>query len=132
MQQSLPEQILLSASSRQNETALVCGKNTLTYKQLMCSAHEIALKLGSFELSKEHCVGIYIEKSFKAVEAILGTLFANCAYVPLDVKSPESQVSYIINDCQLSTFITDIRSLDSLTAFLTERHETAQSIVITD
>ena len=53
-----------------------------------------------------HNVGICVDKSPEAIAAMLGILKAGAAFVPLDPEFPVDRISYMIDDAEITTIIT--------------------------
>jgi amino acid adenylation domain-containing protein len=59
-------------------------------------------------------VGIAVERSLDMLVALLATLKAGCAYVPLDPTHPEQRLRHILNDAKVAALITDGTVADNL------------------
>ena len=88
-------------------TALVFDGKSLSYKELNQRANQLAhLLVSQYQVTPDTLVGVYAERSFEMVIAILGCLKAGAAYVPLEPGLPESRLAYMIDDAQLSIILT--------------------------
>nr|WP_246496862.1 non-ribosomal peptide synthetase [Chitinophaga varians] len=82
-----------------DQTALVCGDVTHTYRSL----NEAANRLGDY-LRKEHHIGagdlvaIQQDRSDWMIISILGVLKAGGAYVPIDTAYPQERIAYMLTD----------------------------------
>jgi amino acid adenylation domain-containing protein/FkbH-like protein len=94
--------------------ALVCGNTRLTYRQLYAYAEQIAGRLGKLGVTNEVLVGVCMERSAEMVGAILGTLLAGAAYVPLDIKYPKDRLSFTLRDAQVKVLLTQSKLLPSI------------------
>ncbi|MCJ8268945.1 MAG: amino acid adenylation domain-containing protein, partial [Psychrosphaera sp.] len=81
-----------------NSTALVFEGQTLSYNQLNQKANQMAHYLRSKGVKPETLVGLYTQRSFDMIIAILAILKAGGAYLPLDPSYPQSRLDFIIND----------------------------------
>ncbi len=86
--------------------ALVCGTTRLTYRALHGRATRIAKQLRTLGVGGEMLVGICLERSGDLVAAILGTLQAGAAYVPLDPAYPKERLSFIVQDAGIRVLLT--------------------------
>jgi amino acid adenylation domain-containing protein len=59
-------------------------------------------------------VGIAVERSLDMLVALLATLKAGCAYVPLDPTHPEQRLRHILNDAKVAALITDGKVAENL------------------
>ncbi|WP_046006386.1 non-ribosomal peptide synthetase [Pseudoalteromonas rubra] len=86
--------------------ALSCGAVDLTYKELDEKSNQLAHYLVSQGISHNDKVGICLPRSHNTLVAILAILKVGAIYVPLDPANPESRLSYIAVDSQVSSVIT--------------------------
>ena len=54
-------------------------------------------------------VAIYMERSPEMIVALLGTLKAGAAYVPLDLGYPKERLSFMVNDANAAVLLTQER-----------------------
>lgn len=105
---TLPQLFAEAAMSFPEKTALTSEKGKICYSALLRYAHEVALRLQSSGARHGSLVGLTMQRSSQAVGAILGTLFAGCAYVPLDVEgSPETLLRQQIAESGISHVLVD-------------------------
>ena len=79
----------------------------LTYQQLNCQANQLAHHLQKLGVKPEVRVGICVERSLSMVVGLLAILKAGGTYVPLDSRSPQERLTYILSDSQASVLLTD-------------------------
>jgi len=82
-----PDRIALSMEGRQ-----------LTYGQLNTWSDEIAGRLVAAGVNRGALVGLFMERSFELIAAILGILRAGAGYVPLDPEYPADRIDFINRD----------------------------------
>ncbi|MCW5315483.1 amino acid adenylation domain-containing protein [Nostoc sp. KVJ3] len=97
-----------------NATAVVFGKQQLTYYQLNCRANQLAHYLRSLGVKPDTLVGICVERSLEMVVGLLGILKAGGAYVPLDPEYPPERLSFMLEDAQVSVLLTQQQLIDRL------------------
>src|SRR4051812_19930169 len=100
-----------------DQTAIVCGPVTLTYRELDQVANQLAHSLRESGVGPETCVGFWLPRSSHVYVALLGILKSGGAYVPLDADYPAERVSYILRDCGIKTLITTSEYVDKLIDF---------------
>jgi len=88
-------------------TALICGDETLTYRDLDARADRVAATLASLGVVPDSLVGLYVSRSCDLVVGALGILKAGGAYVPLDPTYPTDRIAFMIEDSGLSIILTD-------------------------
>lgn len=75
------------------------GDESTTYGQLMAAARSVAAELSAAGVGAGDYVAIRLLEGRSQVAAILGTLLAGAAYVPLDVEWPDRRTAQIIRQC---------------------------------
>ena len=78
--------------------AVICGCKSLTYAQLNERANQLAHALLEHGVRPDERVAIYLERSIELVVALLATLKAGGAYLPLDVSYPAERLNYMLKD----------------------------------
>jgi non-ribosomal peptide synthetase component F len=81
-----------------DSTAVVCGEQQLTYRELNTRANRLAHHLISLGVGSEALVGICLERSLELIIGLLGILKAGGAYVPLDPSYPKERLAFMLED----------------------------------
>lgn len=89
--------------------AVVYENQQLTYQQLNQRANQLAHHLQRLGVKANVPVGICIERSPEAAIAILGTLKAGGACVPLDPNYPPERLAFMLNDSRTPVVLTQKR-----------------------
>jgi amino acid adenylation domain-containing protein/non-ribosomal peptide synthase protein (TIGR01720 family) len=89
-----------------NRTALRQGDAQMTYAELNERAEQVASALRRMDLHPEQTVGVYLDRSFELVIAILAVLKSGRAYLPLDVELPHARLEYMINQSGAGCILT--------------------------
>jgi len=89
-----------------NSTAIVSGKDSLTYSMLDRRSNQFANALLQNGAGPGDLVGILLNRTPDAYAALLGVLKCGAAYVPLDVDSPGDRVNYILDDASSQYLIS--------------------------
>ncbi len=86
---------------------------TLTYGELAERAGRLADRLRAFGVGPEVPVGICLERSFDLVTALVATLAAGGAYLPLDPEYPRERLALLLADARPAVVLTrsDLRPL---------------------
>jgi amino acid adenylation domain-containing protein len=95
----LQEWVTRHAEQRPEAIALVQGDWTMTYGQLERSSNQLARALKTAGCQRGDRVGLLVPKSPEAIVGMLGTLKADCIYVPIDTANPAARVTKILNVC---------------------------------
>jgi amino acid adenylation domain-containing protein len=86
--------------------AVVFDNQQLTYRELNTKANQLAKYLQKLGVTPEVLVGIYLERSLSMAIAILATLKAGGAYIPLDPTYPRDRLSGMVEDSQVKVLLT--------------------------
>ncbi|GMU04723.1 non-ribosomal peptide synthetase/type I polyketide synthase [Corallococcus caeni] len=86
-------------------TALVFQGRTLSYRALNAEANRLAHHLQSQGIGPGDFVGVCLQRSFELITAMLATLKAGAAYVPLDPAYPRARLEFTARDAGLSCIL---------------------------
>ncbi len=103
----LQARFVTMAEARPAATAVVMGGDRLTYGELHAASLRFAAALAAAGCTPGDRVAILMEKSMGAVTAVLGTLAAGCAYVPLDPSSPPARLDMMLAACRPTALVGD-------------------------
>jgi amino acid adenylation domain-containing protein len=78
----------------------------LTYQELNTRANRLAHHLIELGVGPESLVGLALERSIEMVVALLATLKAGGAYLPLDPDYPEARLAYMLADAAPALVLT--------------------------
>lgn len=106
MQKSVIEYLVKTAECFPQKTAVQDSTEKISFSGLLSAAKTIASALNSLNL-RNSPIGVYIHKGCKAIEAFAGINMSRNFYVPLDVKSPDTRISSILEVLESSVVITD-------------------------
>lgn len=102
---------LQSALQYQNETALACGGERLSYGELSARVAQLARELLARGIGDGSVIGVAVPRSVDTVVAILGTLAAGAAFLPLDLDYPPERLAMMCEDAAPALLLTrsDVR-----------------------
>ncbi|MFE4539998.1 amino acid adenylation domain-containing protein [Streptomyces scopuliridis] len=106
---SLPELLRRRAAAAPDAIAVSDGTRRVTYAELTDRAGTLARGLAARGVRPGDLVGLLLPRGIAQVEAVLGTLFAGAAYVPLDVAVPAERHRMILEDSAAVCLVTDGR-----------------------
>ncbi|MDK2123471.1 non-ribosomal peptide synthetase [Parachitinimonas caeni] len=86
--------------------AVSLGEQTLTYAALNRRANRLARLLRLQAGDTPAVIGICLERGIEAIVAILATLKAGAAYVPVDSAYPAERQAYIVQDSGVAVLIS--------------------------
>lgn len=88
------------------KTALVCGNQRLTYRELNERANQVAHYLNRLGATADTPIGVFLGRSLEQVIAVLGILKSGAAYVPYDPSYPRERLAAMFEDLQPKTVLT--------------------------
>ena len=89
-----------------HNVAVVFRDEQLTFIELNARANQLARHLQTLGVSTESLVAICMERSVEMVVALLATLKAGAAYIPLDPESPVERQASILRETQPAVIFT--------------------------
>lgn len=96
------------AADHPEATAVRCGEQSLTYRELDERTDQYAAALRFLRVRPGERVGICLERSVDLVVSMLAVLKADAVYVPMDPSYPGERLDYTIADAGLRIVITDL------------------------
>lgn len=94
------------AARRPDDTAVVAGTGSLTYRDLNAAANRLARHLRALGAGRGSLVGIMLERGAEQIVAILAVLKAGGAYVPIDPDYPQERVTFMAGDARIGLLLT--------------------------
>ncbi|MEW5928133.1 MAG: amino acid adenylation domain-containing protein [Gemmatimonadota bacterium] len=95
------------AAREPGRVALVSGEERLTYAELDARANRLAHHLRARGAGPETRVALCLERTAEMVVAVLATLKAGAAYVPLDPAHPAERLAYVLEDSGAALVLTE-------------------------
>ena len=96
--------------------AIVDGSAKYTYEDLEHESNSLCAALQEAGVKKGDRVGVYMEKSWEAIVAMLAASRAGAAYVNVNPLFKPPQVAYVARDCDVRVMIGDSARLGDLEA----------------
>lgn len=88
-------------------TAIICGDERLTYDELNRRSNQLARVLRKRVVGDGRRIGIALTRSIDLVVALLGTLKAGFAYVPLDPTHPVARGKIMLREADVAMLLVD-------------------------
>jgi acyl-CoA ligase (AMP-forming) (exosortase A-associated) len=98
------------------KVAIVDGGSEYTYEDLDRQSNSLGAALQEAGVKKGDRVGVYLEKSWEAIVAMLAASRIGAAYVNINPLFKPPQVAYLAQDCDIRVMIGDSTRLDELEA----------------
>ena len=107
---------LLYNAARRNpdKLAIVDGKAEYTYEDLARSSSVLSAAFIDAGVKKGDRIGIFMEKSWEAIVAMLAASQTGAAFVNINPLLKPPQVKYITDDCDVNVLVGDRPKLESL------------------
>ncbi|HEU5108069.1 MAG TPA: condensation domain-containing protein, partial [Micromonosporaceae bacterium] len=86
--------------------AVTTGGDTLTYERLHRRANQLAHHLRALGAGPDDIVATYLPRSTELVTALLATLIAGAAYLPLDPDHPPHRTAHLLEDAGPAAIVT--------------------------
>jgi amino acid adenylation domain-containing protein len=94
------------AAALPDAPAVVCGDDRRTYRELNREANRICGVLKTAGVGPGVIVAILIDKSVELIAALLGTMKAGGAYLPLDPRHPVDRLTFMIANANPAVLVT--------------------------
>ncbi|MCY1015594.1 non-ribosomal peptide synthase/polyketide synthase [Pyxidicoccus sp. MSG2] len=92
------------------------GTRSFTYAELDARANQVAHYLVELGVPAGGTVGICLDKSLDMAVAVLATLKAGAAYLPLDPSYPADRLAFMLEDAQAPVLLTQSHLLSAVPA----------------
>jgi amino acid adenylation domain-containing protein len=102
--------------------ALEFEGRTLTYAELNQRANQLGRLLRRKGVGPDVLVGVFAERSFEMVVALLAVLKAGGAYVPLDPSYPAERLGHMLDDARISLVLSQAHLASQLPPQAREVH----------
>jgi amino acid adenylation domain-containing protein len=94
----VPDLVAERAAERPAAIALTDGSTTLSYRDLLARADDLASRLRAAGVGPEVPVGICLPRRADMAVAALSVLRAGGAYIPLDPEQPAARIAYMLSN----------------------------------
>ncbi|CAM4115747.1 non-ribosomal peptide synthetase [Nocardia ninae] len=105
-EQTLPQLFADVVAARPDATAVKFGAETLTYRELDSRANRLARKLIALGVGPDKLVAVAMPRSLDLVVALLATVKAGGAYLPVDPAYPADRIAYLLADAEPMCVVT--------------------------
>jgi amino acid adenylation domain-containing protein len=113
-----PVHELIAEQARRTPDAIAveCGEVKLSYADLLAQSTALAVHLRDLGCRTGDLIGVALPRGVDLVVALLGTLKAGAAYVPLDPNHPADRLGHILDDAGVGFLISADTVRDGLPA----------------
>ncbi|MET9609962.1 non-ribosomal peptide synthetase [Streptomyces sp. NPDC006512] len=103
---SVPDLLERLAQAPAGRTAVVAGGDELTFGELRARAMRFAGRLAARGIGPERVVALALPRGADLVVALIGTLTAGAAYLPVDPKLPAGRRRHLVEDAGADLVVT--------------------------
>lgn len=128
----LQDLLICSSQKYPDKTAVVSGDESISYGDLRKQSEKLATVLIKRGIKRGDRVGMLLPKSIKAILAIHGILMCGATYVPLDIKSPDSRLSYVIMNCGIQCLLVTSSELERVSEMSSSLSNQKTIVVLDD
>ncbi|MGG4187178.1 amino acid adenylation domain-containing protein, partial [Paenibacillus peoriae] len=97
------------AACTPEQVAVLCGAESLTYRELNERANRLARTLRAEGVQPDQPVGILVQRSLEMIVGIYAILKAGGAYVPIDPEYPADRIRFMLEDSGAKLVLTQAR-----------------------
>jgi non-ribosomal peptide synthetase-like protein len=110
------------ADRRPLESALIFGDRQWNYQQVECRANQLARHLRTLGACPGRLVGLYLDRSDRAIVSILAVLKSGAAYVAIDPVNPVDRIRHILAEGDVLLIVTERRLATAIRAMGLDAH----------
>jgi amino acid adenylation domain-containing protein/FkbM family methyltransferase len=111
-EQSFTEQFEAACVKHAERVAIVVGATHVTYAELFQRCARLAQALQDAGVGAGDRVGILCRRSSEFVAAIIGTMMASAAYVPIDPDYPDGRIRSMLDEIPGAALLAERSALD--------------------
>lgn len=89
-----------------NAIAVIAPSKKLTYQELSDRANQIGHRLRHLGAKPNQLIGIFMEKGWEQIVAVMGILAAGAAYVPIAPDLPPERFQYLLKNSEVEIVLT--------------------------
>jgi amino acid adenylation domain-containing protein len=102
----LHELVWATARAEPDRTALIAADRTLTYRELVIAASNVARRLRDLGVRPNDLVAVAMDKGWQQAAAVVGVLHAGAAYVPLEPDLPAGRFRDLLRHAEVEVALT--------------------------
>lgn len=107
MKSNMLEYLEEAAMRLPEKTAFYDDRDSLTYTVLLEKAKQIGSCLAEYAVPRQPVALLLDARSIRNIPAMYGTLYAGCAYAPLDIGMPPERLSALLNLLRPAAVLAD-------------------------
>jgi len=121
-----------SAVQFPDKTALVCGKQRLTYTELDQQCNRLAHVLLAEGIERGDRVAVYLDNSVEAVVSVFAILKAGAVFMMVNPTTKADKLTYVLNNSRAAAVILPARALRTLQQTLADAPHLRRVVIVGD
>ncbi len=97
---------LQQASQAPERPAVISSGRTLSYADLRVLSSSLGYRLRSIGVQPNALVAVVMEKGWEQIVAVMGTLIAGAAYLPIDANVPAERLHFLLENGEVQVVLT--------------------------
>ena len=97
-----------------DKLAVVDREGSLTFAELVMQARSLGSRIAARTRAVNQPIGVFLPKSKQCITAFAAALYSGNCYAPLDLKSPATRMSMLLEKLQPALVITATAQLEGL------------------
>lgn len=89
-----------------NNIAIKYEDQEISYNELNEKVNDLALQLAKLKTDEEEIIAVLLSPSVEMIVSLLAILKSGCAYLPIDIETPSSRMSFLIQDSNSKVILT--------------------------
>lgn len=111
-----------SAARTPDKVAVACRGDRATFAEIEAQTNAFARQMKAAGVERGRFVPYFMAKGVGSIRSMLSILKADCAYVPVDVKTPKERLEGILKSANATHVLVDDASAPLVPALLGEDH----------
>ena len=103
---TLHELFIEQVKLREKESAVISSRRNLTYQEVYELSKQVGHRLRALGVRPNQLVAIVMEKGWEQIVAVMGTLLAGAAYVPISPELPKERLYYLLENSEAQIVLT--------------------------
>ncbi|PMG78017.1 non-ribosomal peptide synthetase [Vibrio lentus] len=92
--------------------ALVFQGRTYTYQEIDKESRKVQLQIEQSGLTNSHVIALLASRKIETLFSLFGVIRSGLAFLPIDSRSPQERIDYIINASGAEYFIDDTQNIN--------------------
>lgn len=127
---NIQSRLRVALDKYRDSIAIEYGDRHIRYPKLKSNADAIRRKILSYIQEQKPVVGVFLEDRVEYISSIIGLLFADCIFAPLDYHLPDRRLASLIQSASIKYILTHSRSVKRVQEICQLAHITLEVVVI--